>query len=216
MNDNHLKLPFILCTMAASLFCLPETQAYPEFQAFAEKNSGRTADCSMCHVNGNGPVGQGTGQTGGLTTSEIQRLNDARAALEPGIDVDSPILNHFGNLIVKTLGRKKVIELRQDPGQLATALGGKSDLDEDGISDSQEFLDATDPLNSSHGDPGKLLLINFDRYKVQILLAVISILLLNFGFIELLLGFAAVRKARKNKAILDQSRALENTEDHSK
>jgi hypothetical protein len=196
---NPLGKYLIILLAALALAGSQKGFCYPEYQAFVEKHSKRTVDCSLCHVNGNGPMGQEPGQEGSLTPAEIERLNKERTAMEPGVDVDSPILNRFGNSIIKTIGRAKFLELRDHPEQLATALGTKSDLDSDGIPDSQEYLDGTDTLNKSHGDPWKLLFINMDRYKGQIILAIVSIMLLDFGFMQLLKGFETVAKARRER-----------------
>jgi len=45
--------------------------------------------------------------------------------MEPGNNVDNPILNKFGNAIVHQIGMKKVLEISTDPGKLAQALGNK-------------------------------------------------------------------------------------------
>jgi cytochrome c553 len=167
---------------------------YPEFQAAAEKSSGRTVNCAMCHNNPDGPVGQGEGQIGGLSAKEVERLNEARSALEPGKDVDSPILNEFGNSIIKTIGKAKFLELRKDPRKLSAALGEISDLDGDGIADSTEFADGTDPLSKLHGDPYKLLLANMSKYRLDLALAVVATITIVFGFMKMVKSLQAVTK----------------------
>lgn len=190
----------LLTSILAAGLSFSQAQAYPEFQEFSEKHSGKTTDCAMCHVNSGGPIGLGPGQVGGLTPEQFKKLSQARGAMDPGVDVNSPILNHFGNLIIKSLGRKKVIELRKKPAELAVLLGPKSDLDEDGIPDGQEFQDGTDPLNKSHGSPDKLFFINLQKYQGQIFLAALSILLLSYGFMNVIRGFATVARTRQNNA----------------
>ena len=103
--------------------------AYPEFQQFVEKNSHRTVNCAMCHISENGPVGNGEGQIGSFSAEEMKLLNKARAALAPGQDVDSPILNKFGNEIIRAVGKKDFVALKSEPAKLAVRLGEKSDLD---------------------------------------------------------------------------------------
>lgn len=166
------------------------SSAYPQYQDFVEKNSGRGVNCALCHSNGDGPVGDGTGQVGGLTAEETKQLEEAHFALQPGKKVNNPLLNRFGNEIVSTLGRTKVIQLMSNPKQLAKELGDKSDLDKDGIPDCVEYLDGTDPLNKFHGDPWRLLLVNLNRYKLHILLAALAVGCLNYGFSHLLKGFS--------------------------
>ncbi|SRR5579885_1806657 len=173
--------------------------SFPPFQQFSEKHSGRTTNCSMCHMNDDGPTGNGHGQIGGLTKDQLEQLNKARAALQPGSEVDNPILNKFGNEIVRKLGMQKVLELSADPAKLPEALGNTTDLDDDGIPDAQEYLDGTDPLNKSHGDPAKLFFINLSRCKLQIALAVVAVFLLDYGLAHLLKGLSIAAKTAEPK-----------------
>ncbi|MHB0935186.1 MAG: thrombospondin type 3 repeat-containing protein [Armatimonadota bacterium] len=166
--------------------------AFPEFQTYSEKHSGRPGNCGMCHAHPDGPSGSEARQLGSLTPEEMERVNLSRAALEPGQEIDSPILNAFGNHIIKAVGAKKVVDAQKDPAELATALGNTSDLDGDGIADAREFLDGTDPLDRNHGDPGKLLLINLQRHWGQVLFIVVTLSLI-------LLGLTGVLKTLRNR-----------------
>lgn len=199
-NGKYKKLSFSTALLPIPFIFALSTNAaysYPEFQQFVEKNSHRTVNCAMCHVNEDGPTGEGRGQIGSLSPDEFKRLNKARSALEPGTDVDSPILNDFGNKIIKAIGKKAFVEMKKDPAKLAEALGDKSDLDNDGIPDSQEYLDGTDPLNKFHGDPAKLFFINLDRHKMHVILAVIAVFLINYGLIHLIKGISLVQSKKK-------------------
>jgi len=191
-------------TLGSLISASASVSAFPEFQTFSEKNSGRTVDCSMCHVNSSGPLGNEDGQLGSLKPEELERANKARAALNAGQDVDSPILNAFGNQIIKTIGMARVIELRSNPAGLAEALGTKSDLDGDGIPDSREYLDGTDPLNRFHGEPWRLLVNNLVRYKFDVILAILSVVLILYGLMNLLKGFGMVSKPTKDTHGLGQ------------
>lgn len=151
----------------------------------------------MCHISENGPVGNGEGQIGSFSADEMKQLNKARAALAPGVDVDSPILNKFGNEIIKVVGKKDFVALKSEPAKLADRLGEKSDLDEDGISDAREYLDGTDPLNKFHGDPTKLFWINLDRYKMHVFLAIVAVFSINYGLIQLIKGVTIVQSGKK-------------------
>jgi hypothetical protein len=184
-----------------ALMALPSLPAgaYPEFQQFVEENSHRTVNCAMCHVNENGPVGEGKGQIGSLTPDEMKLLNQARTAVEPGVAVESPILNKFGNEIIKAVGKKTFVKIKSDPGRLAELLPQASDLDGDGIPDAKEYLDGTDPLNKFHGDAGKLFFINLDRYKMHIILAVVAVLSVNFGLIHLIKGISILQSGKSAK-----------------
>lgn len=179
--------PFVAA--AVVLMAPLAASCYPTFQAFAEKHSGRTVNCLLCHINDNGPAGDGPGQIGSLNAAELARLNEARTAMLPGTNVNSPIMNRFGNHIIKSLGMTKVMQAMADPAQLAVALGDKSDLDGDGIPDSREFLDGTDPLNKFHGDPWLLFTINLARYRVQLILAALSVGLLCYGLNRVYQGY---------------------------
>jgi hypothetical protein len=166
--------------------------AYPEFQAFAQKNSGRQVNCGMCHANPDGPNGLKPGQIGALSPAELDRLARARQAFQPGASVDSPILNAFGNHIVQTVGRSAVIGFKLHPAGLAPALGHSSDLDQDGIPDEQEFLDGTDPLDSQSGAPWALFLHNFARSRGHILMLLLATLAGLYGLNNLLRWFALI------------------------
>jgi hypothetical protein len=177
----------------------PAAHCYPQYQMFSEKHSGRTVNCSLCHINDNGPTGNELGQVGSLTAEELSRLNQARSAMEPGTNVDSPILNEFGNHIIKTIGRKKFLQILTDPSQLAPALGDKSDLDGDGIPDSREYLDGTDPLNKFHGDPWLLFVSNLSRFKFHVILAIIAVVVLDYGLANIIKGSSLLAKIRPGK-----------------
>jgi hypothetical protein len=167
----------------------PCAVAYPEFQTYAEKNSGRNVNCAMCHAHPNGPTGAEHGQVGGLTPEKMQKLQQARQAMEPGAEVDSPVLNEFGNKIVKAIGRRQFLDMRSDPAKLQAALGA-GDLDEDGIPDGKEFAQGTDALNPNHGDPWELFLQNLQKYAPHVGLAFLAILMLDYGFVHLLKGMS--------------------------
>lgn len=166
--------------------------AYPQFQDFAEKKSGNSVNCAMCHSNANGPAGSGHGQIDGLNEEELKKLDEARKAFKPGQVVDSPILNEFGNKIIEKLGREEVLKTVSEPEKLATALGKEMDTDKDGIPDSEEYLDGTDPTNKFHGNPWKLFMINFNNSKQHILLAFLAIMCLNWGLGHLIKGIAVL------------------------
>lgn len=192
----HLYLLVALLTMA--IFAQPAI-CYPPYQAFVEKHSKRTVNCALCHVNENGPVGDGPGQKGSLNAEQLARLNQEHLAMLPGTSVDSPVLNRFGNQIIKSLGRAKFLQTMTDPAQLAVALGDKSDLDGDGISDAREYLDGTDPLNRFHGDPWRMFMVNIDRYKIHLILTAVSVVFVCFGLSDIYRGFALLKSGASSK-----------------
>lgn len=165
--------------------------AYPEFQKFIAKNSGRPVNCAMCHVHHDGPEGTAPGQIGNLSAAEQDRLGRARAALQPGASVDSPILNRFGNHIIHNLGKTKFLELRLAPAELAKALPSASDLDGDGIPDVQEFLAGTLPTDRNDGKPQLLFIHNLQSHGREILLAGVAAVLSLYGLAHLARGFRA-------------------------
>jgi hypothetical protein len=166
--------------------------AYPAFQEYVEKHSGRMVNCSMCHANGSGPQGDGPGQLGKLDAEQMKRVNQARTAMQPGVNVNSPILNKFGNEIIFKIGLQKFLQTMAKPETLPEALGRDSDLDGDGICDAQEYLDGTDPLDKFHGDPAKLFFINLGRNKEDLELATLATVLISFGLMQFLKGFRAL------------------------
>jgi len=181
----------ILRGAAVGLCCLISSMAYayPEFQHFVQKTSGRNVDCAMCHVNPDGPEGLKPGQIGSLDTEQLQRLNKARAAFKPGLHIDNPILNDFGDHIIDKLGKQKFLQIRQHPQKLAAALGEQSDLDHDGIPDADEFLEGTHPLDAQSGDPWRLFVHNLGRFWPHLVLISLATFLGLFGLNNLLHWF---------------------------
>jgi hypothetical protein len=175
--------------------CVGDALAYPEFQKFSQTNSGRVTNCAMCHVHPDGPEGAGRGQIGSLKADDLGRLGRARAAFEPGADVNSPILNGFGNTIVRTIGKSKVLEFRSRPGDLAAALDPASDLDNDGIPDAREYAEGTHPLQAGSGDPWSLFVTNLRRSGFHIGAILVASLLTMYGLACLLRGWHAAAAA---------------------
>lgn len=164
--------------------------AYPEFEVWSEKASGKYIDCAMCHTHPDGPEGVKAGQIRSLSPQELEKLNEARAAFEPGVVVDSPILNAFGDAIIEKLGRKKVIEIRTvGPEPLVAGYGMDSDLDGDGIPDAREYLQGSSPVDSRSGDPWMLFKRNLTRHWLDILMAIIATLAGLYGLNKILQWF---------------------------
>lgn len=179
-----------IAAMGALLAAAPAF-GYAEFQIFVQEHSGRTVNCAMCHTHPDGPEGLKPGQLGSLNPGELERLNRARAAFEPGQEVDNPLLNDFGNLIMERLGKTRVLELRQDPGRLADEFGYDSDLDGDGIPDAEEYLAGTHPLNPESGDPWRLFWINLRRNAFHVAMLLIATAAGVYGLNHLVRGFEA-------------------------
>jgi hypothetical protein len=175
-------------------------QAYSEFQLFIVKGSGRPVNCAFCHAHDDGPEGAGPGQIGHLTAAEQAELVRARGAFEAGAKPNSPILNAFGNHIINSLGKRRFLELRLVPAQLAGELPKDSDLDRDGIPDTKEFLAGTHPLIPSDGDPWLLFQANFRRDLPQIVLTLAATVAGLWGLGHLLQGFAAATRGKDEES----------------
>lgn len=176
--------------LAILVLCSSPLLAYPEFEVWSEKTSGKFIDCAMCHSHPDGPEGVKPGQIRSLSKPGLDRLNEARSAFEPGMKVDNPILNTFGNKIIEKLGRKKFIEIRSTgPGQLVGAYGMESDLDGDGISDAREYMEGTSPVDSRSGDPWSLFTTNLERNWFDILMTILATLFGLYGLNQILLWF---------------------------
>jgi hypothetical protein len=184
---------FLSFAAGAALFLLhPGTgDAHPEFQRWIQQHSGRSVDCALCHAHPDGPEGTRAGQIGSLDADELQRLFRARGAFAPGQDVDSPILNAFGNHIIRTLGKKRFLELRTHPEELPDALGFTSDMDHDGVPDARELQQGTHPLNPRSGSPGRLFLRNLRRFAFQETMIFLATAFGLFGLNHLLRGLTA-------------------------
>lgn len=172
----------------AMLICAVRCEAYPEFHKVIVESSGRPVNCALCHAHPDGPQGTDVGQLGRLTPLELDRLAQARAALEPGRRVDNPILNAFGNRMVESLGKNRLAELRAAPSHLASQLPKEGDLDMDGILDRQEVLDGTHPLQSNDGHPWLLFKHNLAKEWQEIAMTVIATLTGLYGLFHLLHG----------------------------
>lgn len=189
----------LLLALAASALCVARLEANPEYQRFIVQHTGRPVNCAFCHAHPDGPEGTAPGQIGRLTAEEQEKLGRARASFEPGGKVDSPILNAFGNHIINSIGKKKFLELRLAPEQLAQALPKDSDLDHDGILDLHEYLDGTHPLLAGDGRPWLLFKHNFKRNLPQILLALMATIAGLYGWRHMLQGFAVSANAEENE-----------------
>ena len=184
------------CKYLAVLALAGSAQAYPEFQKFVTQTSGRTVNCALCHMHSDGPEGTAPGQLGHLSAAEQTELGRARAAFEPNANVKSPILNAFGNHIIHSIGKKRFLELRLAPAELATQLPKNSDLDGDGITDVDEYLTGTHPLIKSDGHPWRLFKVSLLAHLGQIVLMLAATVLGQWGLCHLLYGFDIATRAK--------------------
>lgn len=188
----------LLAILALSLLGISSAVAYPEYQRYSKAASGRAVNCAMCHTHSDGPDGLKPGQIGSLNEEELNQLGLARQALEPGFAGKSPILNEFGNEVLKTVGKNKLAEFKQKPELLTEALIKTSDLDGDGIPDFEEYEDGTHPLNSLDGHPWKLFKNNVKKNAFHI---VMLLLATGFGLFGLsnLLQWLSIKADRDRK-----------------
>jgi hypothetical protein len=162
--------------------------AHPEFQAFVRKSSGQTVNCALCHAHPDGPEGTGPGQLGSLKAAEFDRLNRARGAFEPGVEVSSPVLNAFGNSLVKRLGKARILEARSDPKALWEGMDAASDMDHDGVPDVQELREGTHPLWDDSGNPARLFWHNLKVQRFHVLMIILATFVTLFGLHHLFRG----------------------------
>jgi len=196
MSFRTASLPALILLIGFA--ALPDLSAYPEFQVYVAESTGRTVNCAMCHSNSDGPEGTGPGQIGRLNPAELERLGHARSAFQPGQEVDSPILNAFGNHIVTSIGKEKFVELKAAPAHLAELLPPDSDLDHDGIPDAREYLDGTHPVNRNDGNPILLFKHNFRTNFSSIILTLAATISGVWGIGHLLQGFSTASRLKDN------------------
>ncbi len=190
---------FCLGLLTALALTAMTAHAYPEFERFVVKHSGRKINCALCHMHGDGPEGTAPGQIGRLTPAEQERLGRARAAFLPGQKLENPILNKFGNHIMECIGKRKFLELKLAPEKLSQVLPQNSDLDGDGIPDVREYLDGTHPLKANDGRPWLLFKSNLSKNLTQVALTLAATIAGLWGLSQLLHGFAAATRTHKEE-----------------
>ena len=173
-----LTILVFLCMNMSNAF------AFNEFQSFIEQKSKKQLNCAYCHLHTNGPEGNGAGQLGSLSEEEKQ-LTAYNQFLKANKElVNSPILNEFGNYLVKQLGYETIVEAEVDPNIIVEKLKD-FDLDKDGIGDSEEFLDGTLPSDPLDGNPFKLFINNTKKKCFEICFQIIVIVLLIISLFKL-------------------------------
>ena len=151
--------------------------AFNEFQSFIELKSKKQLNCAYCHSHVNGPEGNELGQLGSLS-EEQKQLTAYNQFLSANKElVDSPILNEFGNYLVEKLGYETIVKAQDDPDKIVQGLKD-SDLDHDGISDSEELLNGTLPNDPLDGNPFKLFVSNIKKKWIEICFQAVMITLL--------------------------------------
>ena len=163
--------------MTLQFLFLSQAFAFNEFQTYIEQKSKKQLNCAYCHSHVNGPNGNEAGQLGSLS-EEQKQLTSYNQFLQGSKELaDSPILNEFGNYLVKKLGYDTIVKAQDDLNKIVEGLRG-SDLDCDGINDSEEVLDGTLPNDPLDGSPVKLLINNLKKKWVEIIFQITMVLLL--------------------------------------
>jgi hypothetical protein len=175
----------------AAFLAAGAAHAHPQFHAFVDQTSGRKVNCALCHAHPDGPEGLKPGQIGSLSSQQMDALNRARAAFEPGQDVNSPVLNAFGNEMVRQLGKTRILGLLQDPGALATALDPAGDIDGDGVPDAEEYLAGTLPTDPYHGPPWRLSWARLQSNWIHVVMMLLATAAGLYGLRHLLHGLDA-------------------------
>ena len=171
-------------TLLVIFFSINNAFAFNEFQAYIEQKSKKQLNCAYCHSHVNGPNGNEVGQLGSLS-EEQKQLTAYNQFLSANKElVDSPILNELGNYLVKKLGYDTIIKAQDDPNKIVERLK-ESDLDHDGINDSEELLDGTLPNDPLDGNPFKLFVSNIKKKWVEICFQAVAIALLIIALFKL-------------------------------
>jgi len=139
-----MRLP-VTFSISTSLWLVTtcSASAYPPYAEWISKKAGFQANCAYCHLNSQGPIGSGPGQTGSL--SDL-----SRSQLHTG---ESPIMNEFGKSLIAHLGTDKIVQGMNDPAEIAEAMNAY-DLDGDGVSDGIEMAHGTLANDPNSAPPG--------------------------------------------------------------
>lgn len=132
----------LLVTAGMWLASFHSAIAFPQYADWISEKSGKPIDCAYCHVNAEGPQGGGPGQIGSLSDVQLAKLRTP----------ESPILNAFGQSLIKHLGYEGVAQGLTDPAGVAQKMKA-FDMDGDGISDGDEMLYGTLPSDSLSAPP---------------------------------------------------------------
>lgn len=175
------KFLLVICYL---LFTINSAFAFNEFQTFIEQKSKKQLNCAYCHRHTNGPEGNEDGQLGSLN-EEQRKLTAYNQFLQSNKEfIDSPILNEFGNYLVKRLGYETVVHAQNEPEILIDKLK-TSDLDEDGISDAEELLNGTLPTDPLDGSPYKLFVSNVRKIWIELCFEIAAVFLIIIALLKL-------------------------------
>lgn len=161
-----------------------QVYAFVEFQTFIEQKSKKQLNCAYCHSHTNGPEGDESGQLRSLDEKQKQSTAYNQFLQSNKEFIDSPILNEFGNYLVKKLGYETITSAQNEPNKLVEGLKD-SDLDNDGIKDSQELLEGTLPNDPFDGNSLRLFLNGVKKKWIEISFQAIVILFLIISLLKL-------------------------------
>ena len=179
--SNFLRLLLVIILLVSTT---GNSKAFNEFQIFMEEKAKKQLNCTYCHSHPNGPEGNEEGQLDSLTEDEKKLTAYNQYLAGNTIFVNSPILNEFGNYLVKKLGYEEIVKAQNEPTKIIEGLKD-SDFDKDGIIDSTEITEGTLSNDPYDGSPLRLFVHNFKKNIPEILLQIISAVVFIFSIFKL-------------------------------
>jgi hypothetical protein len=146
---RYLAIIFFVSTV----FSTTGAWSFPQYADWISKRSGHEVNCSYCHLNPHGPIGNDFGQEGTFDEKDLEKTLHTPKSL---------VLNSFGRSIIKHLGYHDVVVGITNPAGLAEIMK-VYDLDGDGISDGVEMEYGTAPNDPLSAPPNLIWKVLLDR-----------------------------------------------------
>lgn len=173
-----------LCFFVSLFLYSHSVHAFNEFQTFIEEKSKKQLNCAYCHAHPNGPEGNDEGQLDSLSENKKKLTAYNQYLSANKLFINSPILNDFGNYLVKKLGYEELVNAQNNPSIIIERLKDL-DFDKDGINDSTEIQEGTLPSDPLDGNPYRLFINNLKKNLLEILLQIFSVVLFTFSLFKL-------------------------------